>query len=100
MQAVSDKSMATKLSIEPEHERDLALTKRIFIGLAAGTMAGFSVAPFVTTIDKSIVENASGAATMKQSIRNSVREILTRYVEQICIYNHFCFFVCMYVYIV
>eukprot|EP00484_Ammonia_sp_Unknown_P011232 CAMPEP_0197076602 /NCGR_PEP_ID=MMETSP1384-20130603/212200_1 /TAXON_ID=29189 /ORGANISM="Ammonia sp." /LENGTH=249 /DNA_ID=CAMNT_0042515461 /DNA_START=44 /DNA_END=793 /DNA_ORIENTATION=- len=41
-------------------------------------MAGFSVAPFVTTIDKSIVQNASGAATMKASIKSSIRDILTR----------------------
>eukprot|EP00486_Rosalina_sp_Unknown_P003387 CAMPEP_0201566406 /NCGR_PEP_ID=MMETSP0190_2-20130828/6154_1 /ASSEMBLY_ACC=CAM_ASM_000263 /TAXON_ID=37353 /ORGANISM="Rosalina sp." /LENGTH=117 /DNA_ID=CAMNT_0047985065 /DNA_START=42 /DNA_END=392 /DNA_ORIENTATION=- len=62
----------------PETEHDLATTKRILIGLAAGTMAGFSVAPFVATIDKSIVQNASGAATMRESIRGSVREILSR----------------------
>ena len=58
-----------------------SLFKHILLGLTAGAMAGFSVAPFVSTIDKSIVQNASGAATMKQSIRASVRDICIRYVS-------------------
>ena len=85
MQASATQTMASKVNSTfkhspPETEHDLRITKRILIGFAAGTLAGFSVAPFVTTIDKSIVQNASGAATMRESIRGSVREILTRYV--------------------
>ena len=64
---------------EPETDHDVNVSKRILFGLAAETMAGFSVAPFVTTIDKSVVQNATGAVTMRQSIRSSVREILKRY---------------------
>eukprot|EP01084_Bolivina_argentea_P317299 550126_1 len=54
------------------------LSKRILIGLTAGTMAGFSVAPFVTTIDKSIVQHASGQAIMQHSIRASIKDIFIR----------------------
>jgi hypothetical protein len=45
--------------------------------LAAGT-AGALVAPLITMIDKGIIENASGANTLGDSLRKSARELFLR----------------------
>jgi len=62
-----------------ERPRDhITFRQRLITDILSGCGAGIGVAPFVTTIDKSIVENASGANTMRNSIMTSVKEILTR----------------------
>ena len=75
---VRDEEECMMDSNEPSNDFTESLPKRLLVGITAGAMAGFSVAPFVSTIDKSIVQNASGAATMKESIRNTVRTAFTR----------------------
>jgi len=83
MSSISSKYQDQEECILDKQDHELkplqeSLPKRLFVGITAGAMAGFSVAPFVSTIDKSIVQNAAGAATMKESIRNTVRIAFTR----------------------
>ncbi|KAF2145267.1 uncharacterized protein K452DRAFT_221599 [Aplosporella prunicola CBS 121167] len=46
--------------------------------IAAAASAGVLVAPVITMIDRSIIENASGRATLRASLANSLRTLLTR----------------------
>jgi len=50
--------------------------KRIGCDLISGFTAGFSVAPFVTIIDKGITQNASGANTLWKSIGVSTKSFV------------------------
>lgn len=51
---------------------------RVDADALSAAAAGALVAPIITMIDKGIIENASGRNTLKESLKNSARELLTR----------------------
>lgn len=53
-------------------------TKQSIIDIICGIIAGCSVAPIVTIIDKGITENASGANTLTNSIKSSIRSLMLK----------------------
>ncbi|KAF2671540.1 hypothetical protein BT63DRAFT_432439 [Microthyrium microscopicum] len=55
-----------------------ALPQRVVVDVFAAACAGGLVAPLITMIDKGIIENASGKATLKDSIVGSLKTLLLR----------------------
>eukprot|EP01025_Chloroclados_australasicus_P044128 TRINITY_DN4757_c0_g1_i5.p1 TRINITY_DN4757_c0_g1~~TRINITY_DN4757_c0_g1_i5.p1 ORF type:complete len:314 (-),score=30.21 TRINITY_DN4757_c0_g1_i5:1451-2392(-) len=51
---------------------------RMYIDVCAASIAAFTASPFITIVDKSIVENASGKRKLIDSIIHSVKELMTR----------------------
>lgn len=51
---------------------------RVGVDAMAAGSAGVLVAPIITMIDKGIIENASGRNTLKESLKKTAREMLTR----------------------
>jgi len=47
----------------------------LFGDLIAGLMAGAAVSPIIAAVDRALAENASGRATLGQSVKNSFREM-------------------------
>ncbi|ROW14060.1 hypothetical protein VPNG_04180 [Cytospora leucostoma] len=66
-------------ALEPESKWN---TKNLFSRLAADFASAASaaslVAPLISIIDRSIMENASGRATLGASVKNSLRQLLLR----------------------
>ena len=48
------------------------------IDIASALTASFFVAPFITVIDRSIIENASGKRVLKEGIKAGFSELFTK----------------------
>ena len=59
-----------------QKKKEPHVLKRIICDAVASMMSGFSVAPFVTIIDKGITQNASGAKNLWKSIGLSIQFLL------------------------
>ncbi|KAF2152136.1 hypothetical protein K461DRAFT_279671 [Myriangium duriaei CBS 260.36] len=67
-----------KSTLQPHTYNTSSLGLRIAADASAALSAGALVAPLITMIDKAIIENASGAAPLSQSLRTSFTTLLTR----------------------
>lgn len=59
----------------PHSFGSIELANRIGIDFLSGIICGIVVAPVLATVDKAVVENASGKTSLTQSVKNSICEI-------------------------
>ncbi|ETO09936.1 hypothetical protein RFI_27442 [Reticulomyxa filosa] len=64
---------------EPARLR-LPVFHRVFVDLAAALSAGLGMAPFITTVDKAIFQNASGQCRMTDSLKQTVAGVFKQFV--------------------
>ncbi|KAJ4291811.1 hypothetical protein N0V90_009706 [Kalmusia sp. IMI 367209] len=78
--AIPTPSTTSKKAIDEEGRQwnTHKLGLRVGADAVAAGSAGVLVAPIITMIDKGIIENASGRATLGESLKSSARELLLR----------------------
>jgi len=69
----------TPFAVSDKHAWNTAkLGRRVGVDAMAAGAAGILVAPVITMIDKGIMENASGRNTLRQSLKQSVTELVRK----------------------
>ena len=68
----NDKNNTTKTI---DKKKTLGTSPRLLIDSFVGVFAGFSLSWFITPMDKSVIENMNGVATIGQSLRNSSKQM-------------------------
>jgi hypothetical protein len=74
----TSKDTAANATTTPRTWDTSKLGLRIGADALSAASAGTLVAPIITMIDKGIIENASGRATLSQSLKSSALQLLTR----------------------
>jgi hypothetical protein len=76
-------SVATSSSVV-DHEQTLEFTqlgKKLLIDIAAGAGASFLVSPFVTILDRAIIENAAGVSTLSSAAKRLTNDLFRNPIE-------------------
>lgn len=69
----------TSESASHHHHQELGLlSRRLAADIAAAATASFAVSPFITIVDRAIIENASGARPLAIGVRELTRAFLRR----------------------
>ncbi|DAZ97197.1 TPA: hypothetical protein N0F65_003828 [Lagenidium giganteum] len=76
MVATHDSSTLMK-DAQQQQESALLLAKRLGVDFAAACAASFAVSPFITIVDRAIIENASGARPLARGLKDLSREFVT-----------------------
>ncbi|KAG4030633.1 hypothetical protein MFRU_011g00910 [Monilinia fructicola] len=70
--------LAEPIAVEAREWNTKNLTYRLGVDFVSGATAATMVAPIITIIDKGIMQNASGQATLKDSLQSSLKNFVLR----------------------